>query len=104
MVYPTISLRRVLAYTLASLVPAVAWLLMRPTSDAQPAKQKPPPTAFECRFTDTPIKITGKGTDPAWKLAQVIDNFYLPWLAKISTSSQTWRTLTSTPMSPSTTV
>src|SRR5437868_4105354 len=48
---------------------------------AQPAgKAKDPPTAFECRFTDTPVKITGKGTDPAWKHAQSIDYFYLPWL------------------------
>jgi glucose/arabinose dehydrogenase len=39
----------------------------------------PAPTSFECRFTDTPIKIDGKGSDPAWKNAQVIDHFYLPW-------------------------
>ena len=39
-------------------------------------------TAFECRWTDTPIKITGKGADPAWKNAQPIDNFYVPWLEK----------------------
>jgi uncharacterized repeat protein (TIGR03806 family) len=65
---------------LGIILPAVAWLLLRSPSDAQPAKQKAPPTEFECRFTDTPIKITGKGTDPAWKRAQVIDNFYLPWL------------------------
>src|SRR5438067_260908 len=46
------------------------------------ARQGDPPTAFECRWTDTPIKINGKGTDPAWKHAQVIDNFYVPWLDK----------------------
>lgn len=40
------------------------------------------PTVFECRYTDTPIKITGKGTDPAWKNAQTIDNFIAPWLDK----------------------
>ena len=45
-----------------------------------PASAQPPPTAFECRWADTPIKIDGKGDDPAWKHAQVIDHFYLPWL------------------------
>ena len=39
-----------------------------------------PPSAFECRWADTPIVIDGKGDDPAWKHAQVIDHFYLPWL------------------------
>ena len=65
----------------AILLPAIAWTL-----DTQPgplrgsARQANPPTAFECRWTETPIKITGKGTDPAWKHAQAIDHFYLPWL------------------------
>ena len=36
--------------------------------------------AFECRWIDKPIRITGKGTDAAWKNAQVIDRFRLPWL------------------------
>ena len=39
-------------------------------------KDKP----FECRFTDGPITIDGKADEPAWKHAQVIDRFYLPWL------------------------
>lgn len=39
-----------------------------------------PPTSFECRWTDTAPKIDGKGDDPAWKHAQVIDSFTLPWL------------------------
>jgi uncharacterized repeat protein (TIGR03806 family) len=39
-----------------------------------------PPTAFECRWADGPIAIDGKADEPAWKDAQVIDNFYLPWL------------------------
>ena len=58
-----------LACTLSLVLTAVAF--------AQPA-----PTAHECRWTDKPIKITGKGTDPAWKNAQTIDNFYVPWLEK----------------------
>jgi uncharacterized repeat protein (TIGR03806 family) len=69
--------RILLPWIPAVLLPALAWTL---PSEGQPAKQKEPPTAFECRFTDTPIKITGKGTDPAWKNAQAIDHFYLPWL------------------------
>ena len=40
------------------------------------------PVSFECRWTDTPIKITGKGTDPAWKNAQTIDKFNVSWLEK----------------------
>ncbi len=51
-------------------------------SEGQPITPKQPATEFECRFTKAPIKITGKGTDPAWKNAQSIDNFYLPWLEK----------------------
>ena len=50
-------------------------------SARQPAP-KEPATAFQCRWTATPIKITGKGTDPAWKNAQPIDHFYLPWLGE----------------------
>src|SRR5262249_7813713 len=45
-----------------------------------PKDWQPPPTEFECRFTELPIKIDGKGDDEAWKHAQTIDNFYLPWL------------------------
>src|ERR1051325_3326852 len=56
---------------------------------ARQEKEKAPPTAFECRFTDTPIKINGKGTDPAWKHAQTIDNFYLPWLGEKARPSKT---------------
>jgi glucose/arabinose dehydrogenase len=51
-------------------------ILLVPTiSLAQPAKAE-----FECRWADKPIKLTGKGTDPAWKNAQTIDNFTVPWL------------------------
>ncbi|HWG47667.1 MAG TPA: PQQ-dependent sugar dehydrogenase, partial [Gemmataceae bacterium] len=41
---------------------------------------KTPQTEFECRWADTPITIDGKADEAAWKRAQVIDNFYLPWL------------------------
>lgn len=41
---------------------------------------KPPPTEYECRWADTPITIDGKADEAAWKSAQIIDTFYLPWL------------------------
>lgn len=52
-----------------------------PEADAQkPFVQ--PPTSFECRWTDGPIKIDGKADDAAWKHAPAIDRFYQPWLGK----------------------
>jgi uncharacterized repeat protein (TIGR03806 family) len=39
-----------------------------------------PPTEFECRWTESPITLDGKADEVAWKQAQVIDTFYLPWL------------------------
>ena len=59
---------------------AIAWTLASQPGPSRGSARQVPPTAFECRFADAPIKITGKGTDPAWKNAQVIDHFYLPWL------------------------
>lgn len=37
---------------------------------------------FECRFTDGSISIDGKADEAAWKHAQVIDKFGLPWLTE----------------------
>jgi len=78
----TITLRRLLPCLLLA---ALVWTTF---STGQPAKQKDG-KPFECRWTDTPIKITGKGADPAWKHAQVIDNFYLPWQGDKSRSAKT---------------
>src|SRR5579884_3183212 len=39
-----------------------------------------PPTEFECRWTESPITLDGNADENAWKRAQVIDTFYLPWL------------------------
>ena len=39
---------------------------------------------FECRFNELPITIDGKGDEEAWKHAQRIDNFYLPWLGPMA--------------------
>jgi uncharacterized repeat protein (TIGR03806 family) len=73
-------LRHTLAASLGLLLLSTTWLSLWSRSDGQAAKKADPPAEFECRFTDTPIKITGKGSDPAWKSAQVINHFYLPWL------------------------
>src|SRR5947209_9409638 len=48
-----------------------------------------PPTAFECRWARTPITIDGKADEEAWKHAQVIDNFYLPWLGPKARKAKT---------------
>ena len=45
----------------------------------EPFKQSPP-TQFECRWADTPITIDGSGDEAAWKHAQEITAFHLPWL------------------------
>ncbi len=58
---------------------------------AQDQKATPP---FECRWAGGAIEIDGKGDDPDWQHAQVIDNFALPWLkenahpAKTSTKAK----------------
>lgn len=44
---------------------------------------------FECRFTTGPISIDGKDDDLAWKTAQVIDHFYLPWLQEEARAAKT---------------
>lgn len=38
------------------------------------------PVSYECRFADLPPKIDGLLDDVAWKTAQLIDRFTLPWL------------------------
>ena len=45
--------------------------------------------AFECRFAETPPTIDGVGDDAAWKSAQVIDGFGLPWLKDNARPSKT---------------
>ena len=47
------------------------------------------PAEFECRFTELPIKIDGAGDDAAWKSAQLIDHFHLPWLGEKSRPAKT---------------
>ncbi|HEY3787585.1 MAG TPA: PQQ-dependent sugar dehydrogenase, partial [Urbifossiella sp.] len=54
-----------------------------------PPLRKAPPSAFECRFTDTPIVIDGAAEDAAWKNAHVIEAFHLPWLGDKARMSRT---------------
>ncbi|HEV3142760.1 MAG TPA: carbohydrate-binding family 9-like protein [Gemmataceae bacterium] len=72
---------RVLAIFILAVSPFASFVLISPprAADPPPAK-KSPSTEFECRWTDTPISIDGKADEEAWKHAQVIDHFYLPWL------------------------
>src|SRR5882724_5748839 len=49
-------------------------LLMAATLPAMAAEP------FECRWTEDRIVIDGKGDEPAWKKAAVIDGFGQPWL------------------------
>src|SRR5687767_2451556 len=60
-----------------SLSPPLATSADHPIPD--PLK-KAPPSAFECRWTDTPVTIDGAADEAAWKNAQPIDAFHLPWL------------------------
>ncbi len=39
-----------------------------------------PPSAFECRWVDTPITLDGTADEVAWSHAQPITAFHLPWL------------------------
>jgi glucose/arabinose dehydrogenase len=48
-----------------------------------------PPTSFECRWTEGPIEIDGRASEDAWQVAQVIDQFYLPWLKEKSRPART---------------
>jgi glucose/arabinose dehydrogenase len=59
------------------------------TAKGTEKESKAPPRAFECRWADGPITIDGKADEPAWKDAQVIDNFYLPWLGSKARPAKT---------------
>ena len=55
-------------------VALVAVALVRADHPVPAPLNAPPPTAFECRFTDAPPD------EAAWKGAQPITSFHLPWL------------------------
>jgi glucose/arabinose dehydrogenase/mono/diheme cytochrome c family protein len=59
-----------------SLLPAIPLLVCTLALIDTRAKETPP-AKYECRWADTPIVLDGKADDPAWKHAQVIDDFRL---------------------------
>lgn len=75
------TLRRVLLLLVPALVTLVLILLSdRREAPAEPAKALQAPAEFECHWAETPLTIDGNADEADWKQAQVIDNFYLPWL------------------------
>ncbi len=85
------TIRVTLAAALAGVIGlVVATLGGQGGASPQPAPAfKAPPTAFECRWARGPITIDGKADEDAWKHAQVIDNFYLPWLGAKARAAKT---------------
>src|SRR2546427_253776 len=53
------------------------------------AQEKKEPPVFECRWASGAIEIDGKGDEPAWQQAQLIDNFGLPWLKENARPAKT---------------
>jgi uncharacterized repeat protein (TIGR03806 family) len=56
--------------------------LARADHPVPPPLKQAPPTSFECRWADTTITLDGKDDDAAWKHAQTIEAFHLPWLGQ----------------------
>lgn len=54
----------------------------------EPYKQAPP-TSFECRWADTPITLDGLADEDAWKHAQPINAFHVPWLGDKARTART---------------
>lgn len=48
-----------------------------------------PKTTFKCRWADAKITIDGKADEKNWANAELIDDFYLPWLQEKSRKSRT---------------
>ncbi|HZT80412.1 MAG TPA: carbohydrate-binding family 9-like protein [Gemmataceae bacterium] len=80
--------RRLLALLPAVLLLIAGLALFRPADRVSIAADAPP-TAFECRWADRPITLDGKADEEAWKHAQVIDQFYLPWLGRKARKART---------------
>ncbi len=53
----------------------------KPATPAKPAKPIDPPLPdYECRFTEDTIQIDGRADEAAWKLAQPVGEFRMPWV------------------------
>jgi uncharacterized repeat protein (TIGR03806 family) len=76
----------------ALLAAVVAGAFRPPPGDDHPIPEplkQPPPSKFECRWADAPIQIDGTADDMAWKHAEEIDAFHLPWLGDKARMSRT---------------
>src|SRR5262249_51433190 len=51
------------------------------------------PSRFECRWTDLPIRIDAQPDDAAWKEAQVIEGFSIPWAGRTASTATKARLL-----------
>jgi glucose/arabinose dehydrogenase/mono/diheme cytochrome c family protein len=67
---------------LAALV--LAFVVSRMAAGPAPA----PSDVFECRWAESPVTLDGKPDEAAWRAAQVIDHFYLPWLGAEARSAR----------------
>src|SRR5437763_543993 len=83
--------RRIVLASLGLVVIAAVAIRVMAAADQPipPPLKKDPPTSFECRFTETPPVIDGEANDAAWKSAEVIDAFHLPWLGDKARMSRT---------------
>src|SRR5262249_2250906 len=45
--------------------------------------------SYECRWAESAITLDGVADEAAWKNADVIDSFYLPWLGKKARPART---------------
>ncbi|WP_246523525.1 PQQ-dependent sugar dehydrogenase [Gemmata palustris] len=90
-------LRVALAFVaLGSLILAVgSGSSSRSQTDAKPERPVPepykqaPPSHFECRWADTPIALDGVADEAAWKHAQSINAFHVPWLGDAARMART---------------
>src|SRR5262245_53981042 len=73
---------------LAGVLAAAAFAVPRPvvTGSTEPG-------LFECRWTDGPVRIDGKGDEASWKTARVIERFAVPWAGKVARASTRARLL-----------
>jgi glucose/arabinose dehydrogenase len=73
----------------ACLAVSLAATLCLAAAAAAEEKDQPKKPQFECRWAAGSIKIDGKPDDADWEHAQLIDNFYLPWLQEKSRPAKT---------------
>src|SRR5262245_49750404 len=81
---------------LVTAVLLTSWIVVHAGWRRAAAVARPNPTdagQFECRWTDLPVRIDGQGDDPAWKRAQAIERFAMPWAGKPATTTTKARLL-----------